>query len=121
MDELMAEIQVPRDESSLIMVIGVGGAGCNAVSNMWHAGVKGVTYLACNTDRKSLNINPVSNKVRLGTEGLGAGNRPCITVAFWPEISIIRKQPAILKIKSLAYSAAAVGKCAAAGRCLHYE
>mgnify|MGYP000825319368 FL=1 len=76
MDELMAEIQVPRDESSLIMVIGVGGAGCNAVSNMWHAGVKGVTYLACNTDRKSLNINPVSNKVRLGTEGLGAGNRP---------------------------------------------
>ena len=36
MDELMAEIQVPRDESSLIMVIGVGGAGCNAVSNMWH-------------------------------------------------------------------------------------
>lgn len=42
MDELMAEIQVPRDESSLIMVIGVGGAGCNAVSNMWHAGVKGV-------------------------------------------------------------------------------
>ena len=42
MDELMAEIQVPRDESSLIMVIGVCGAGCNAVSNMWHAGVKGV-------------------------------------------------------------------------------
>ena len=38
--------------------------------------MKGVTYLACNTDRKSLNINPVSNKVRLGTEGLGAGNRP---------------------------------------------
>ena len=51
----------------------------------------------------------------------GITNRPCITVAFWPEISIIRKQPAILKIKSLAYSAAAVGKCAAAGRCLHYE
>ena len=51
----------------------------------------------------------------------GITNRPCITVAFWPEISIIRKQPAILKIKSLAYSAAAVGKCAAAGRCLHNE
>ena len=48
-------------------------------------------------------------------------NRPCITVAFWPEISIIRKRLTILKIKSLAYSAAAVGKCAAAGRCLHYE
>lgn len=72
----MAEIQVPRGEASLIMVIGVGGAGCNAVSNMWHAGVKGVTYLACNTDQKSLNINPVMNKVRLGAEGLGAGNRP---------------------------------------------
>ena len=64
----------------------------------------------------------------LGKNGLlhagkagGITNRPCITVAFWPEISIIRKQPAILKIKSLAYSAAAVGKCAAAGRCLHYE
>ena len=51
----------------------------------------------------------------------GITNRPCITVAFWPEISIIRKQPAIFKIKSLAYSAAAVGKYAAAGRCLHNE
>ena len=51
----------------------------------------------------------------------GITNALCITVAFWPEISIIRKQPAILKIKSLAYSAAAEGKCAAAGRCLHYE
>ena len=48
-------------------------------------------------------------------------NDLCITVAFWPEISIIRKQPAILKIKSLAYGAAAVGKYAAAGRCLHNE
>ncbi|WP_196016843.1 cell division protein FtsZ [Alistipes senegalensis] len=75
-DELMSEIQVSRNESSLIMVIGVGGAGCNAVSNMWHAGVKNVTYLACNTDQKSLNVNPVDNKIRLGNEGLGAGNRP---------------------------------------------
>lgn len=77
MDELMAEIQVPRDESSLIMVMRRGRRqAAMPCLTCGMRGVKGVTYLACNTDRKSLNINPVSNKVRLGTEGLGAGNRP---------------------------------------------
>lgn len=66
---------------------------------------------------------PALGKMGFSTQEKRGGitNRPCSTVAFWPEISIIRKQPAILKIQSLAYSAAAVGKCAAAGRCLHYE
>lgn len=71
-----AEVRAEQDLSSLILVIGVGGAGCNAVSNMWEAGVEGVSYLACNTDRKSLDTCPVNHKIRLGDDGLGAGNRP---------------------------------------------
>lgn len=71
-----AELRAEQDTSSLILVIGVGGAGCNAVNNMWLAGVEGVSYLACNTDQKSLDTSPVNHKIRLGAEGLGAGNRP---------------------------------------------
>lgn len=71
-----AELRAEQDTSSLILVIGVGGAGCNAVNNMWQAGVEGVSYLACNTDQKSLDTSPVNHKIRLGAEGLGAGNRP---------------------------------------------
>lgn len=75
-DTLLSELRVPRTDKEMIMVIGVGGAGCNAVANMWRIGVHGVSYMACNTDQKSLNVCPVSCKIRLGEEGLGAGNNP---------------------------------------------
>lgn len=71
-----AEIRAEQDTTTLILVIGVGGAGCNAVANMWEAGVEGVSYLACNTDRKSLDTSPVNHRICLGADGLGAGNRP---------------------------------------------
>lgn len=75
-DTLMSELRVPHADKEMIMVVGVGGAGCNAVGNMWHANIKGISYMACNTDQKSLDINPVDCKIRLGEDGLGAGNRP---------------------------------------------
>ena len=58
-----------------IMVMGIGGAGCNAVNHMFDMGVQGVTFLVCNTDKQALNNSNISLKVQLG-EGLGAGNNP---------------------------------------------
>ena len=63
---------------SIIKVIGVGGGGGNAVSHMFNEGIHDVTYLVCNTDGKALDDSPVPNKLQLGTEGLGAGNRPAL-------------------------------------------
>ena len=75
-DELMSEIKVPRTNGSIIMVVGVGGAGGNAVNHMWNLGIRGVTFMVCNTDQQALDKSPVEQKIRLGSEGLGAGNDP---------------------------------------------
>ena len=70
-DDLMNE-----DKSSIIMVVGVGGAGGNAVNHMWNLGIKDVGFMVCNTDAQALDNSPVEEKVQLGREGLGAGNDP---------------------------------------------
>ena len=72
----MSEIRVPRTDGSIITVVGVGGAGGNAVNHMWSLGIRGVTFMVCNTDQQALDKSSVERKVRLGTEGLGAGNDP---------------------------------------------
>ena len=75
-DELMSEIKAPRTDGSIITVVGVGGAGGNAVNHMWNLGIRGVTFMVCNTDQQALDKSPVERKIRLGSEGLGAGNDP---------------------------------------------
>ena len=60
----------------IIKVVGVGGGGCNAVTNMYKEGVEGVTYAVCNTDSQSLSRSPVPVKILLGKSGLGAGGNP---------------------------------------------
>lgn len=75
-DELMSEIKAPKTDGSIIMVVGVGGAGGNAVNHMWNLGIRGVTFMVCNTDQQALDKSPVELKIRLGVEGLGAGNDP---------------------------------------------
>ena len=75
-DELMSEIKAPKTDGSSIMVVGVGGAGGNAVNQMWNLGIRGVTFMVCNTDQQALDKSPVELKIRLGAEGLGAGNDP---------------------------------------------
>ena len=75
-DELMSEIKDPKTDGSIIMVVGVGGAGGNAVNHMWNLGIRGVTFMVCNTDQQALDKSPVEQKIRLGAEGLGAGNDP---------------------------------------------
>ncbi len=75
-DDLISEIRTPRGDGSMIMVVGVGGAGGNAVNHMWNLGIRGVKFLVCNTDQQALDKSPVELKIRLGNEGLGAGNDP---------------------------------------------
>ena len=61
---------------SIIKVIGVGGGGGNAVNHMYREGIHDVTFVVCNTDNQALEESPVLRKLQLGSEGLGAGNRP---------------------------------------------
>ena len=75
-DELMSEIKAPKTDGSIIMVVGVGGAGGNAVNHMWNLGIRGVTFRVCNTDQPALDTSPVEWKIRLGAAGRGAGNDP---------------------------------------------
>ena len=73
------KFDLPKDQSSIIKVIGVGGGGSNAVNHMFKAGIKGVDFMVCNTDHQALDISPVPHKVQLGaslTEGRGAGSLP---------------------------------------------
>ncbi|MCA1764367.1 MAG: cell division protein FtsZ [Cryomorphaceae bacterium] len=70
---------LPKDQSSIIKVIGVGGGGSNAVNHMYEQGITGVDFIVCNTDAQALDISPVPVKVQLGqslTEGRGAGSIP---------------------------------------------
>ncbi len=73
------EFDLPREERSIIKVIGVGGGGSNAVSHMYRHGIVGVDFAICNTDNQALELSPVPTKIQLGpglTEGRGAGSKP---------------------------------------------
>ncbi len=75
----MIHFEIPKNQSSIIKVIGVGGGGSNAVNYMHSLGIDGVDFVVCNTDSQALNLSPVANKVQLGphlTQGLGAGANP---------------------------------------------
>ena len=73
------EFQLPKNQSSVIKVLGVGGGGSNAVNYMHSNGIKGVDFVVCNTDSQALEASQVPVKIQLGaelTEGLGAGSNP---------------------------------------------
>jgi cell division protein FtsZ len=70
---------LPKNQSNVIKVIGVGGGGSNAINHMFKQGIKGVDFIVCNTDSQALQNSSVPNKIQLGvnlTEGLGAGANP---------------------------------------------
>ncbi len=72
---------LPKNQSNVIKVIGVGGGGSNAINHMFEKGIKGVDFVVCNTDAQALHSSPVPYKIQLGatlTEGLGAGANPII-------------------------------------------
>lgn len=75
----MIHFEHPKNQSSIIKVIGVGGGGSNAVNYMHSLGIEGVDFVVCNTDSQALALSPVHNKIQLGphlTQGLGAGANP---------------------------------------------
>lgn len=79
LDYQKIDFDLPKNQSNVIKVIGVGGGGSNAVNYMYHLGIKGVDFVACNTDAQALQNSPLPNKIQLGvslTEGLGAGANP---------------------------------------------
>lgn len=72
---------IPKEQASIIKVVGVGGGGCNAVNHMFLQGIKDVNFVICNTDQQVLDTSPVPNKIQLGpslTKGRGAGSHPSI-------------------------------------------
>jgi len=77
--ESLFEFNLPKNQSSVIKVIGVGGGGGNAINYMFENGIEGVDFVVCNTDSQALEASPVPTKIQLGTElteGLGAGSNP---------------------------------------------
>ena len=77
--DLGMDFQMPKNQSSQIKVMGIGGGGSNAVNYMFLNGINGVDFVVCNTDAQALEASPVPIKIQLGatlTEGLGAGSDP---------------------------------------------
>ncbi len=77
----MIHFDLPKDQSSIIKVIGVGGGGSNAVNHMFSQNIEGVNFIICNTDAQAIAQSKVPNKIQLGphlTQGLGAGANPKI-------------------------------------------
>ena len=75
------DFDLPKNQSNVIKVIGVGGGGSNAINHMFKQGIKGVDFVICNTDSQALENSPVPVRIQLGvtlTEGLGAGANPKI-------------------------------------------
>lgn len=84
------KFDAPKNISSIIKVIGVGGGGGNAVNYMFKQGIQGVDFVICNTDAKALVNSPIPVKIQLGSSGLGAGN-----------IAEIGKQAAIESVEDI--------------------
>ena len=78
---IMIHFDLPKEQSSIIKVIGVGGGGSNAVNHMFSQNIEGVNFIICNTDAQAIAQSKVPNKIQLGphlTQGLGAGANPDI-------------------------------------------
>ncbi len=75
----MIHFDLPKQKSSIIKVLGVGGGGSNAVNFMFEQDIEGVDFIICNTDAKAIEQSKIPNKIQLGphlTQGLGAGADP---------------------------------------------
>lgn len=75
----MIQFDLPKEKSSILKVIGIGGGGSNAVNHMYNQQIEGVNFIICNTDSQAIALSNVPNKIQLGphlTQGLGAGANP---------------------------------------------
>ena len=106
------EFDMPKDKSSIIKVIGVGGAGSNAVNHMYKKGIKGVNFIVANTDEQHLNMSPIGTKILLGpelTKGLGTGADPEIGRKATEESILLIKEELSHNTRML-FIAAGMGK-----------
>lgn len=76
--EDMIKFDMPKNQSSIIKVVGVGGGGSNAVTHMYNQGIRGVDFIICNTDAQAMDTSPIPMKIQLGDKGLGAGSIPSV-------------------------------------------
>jgi cell division protein FtsZ len=75
----MIHFDLPKEKSSIIKVIGIGGGGSNAVNHMHSQNIDGVNFIICNTDAQAIAQSNIPNRIQLGphlTQGLGAGANP---------------------------------------------
>lgn len=106
------EFELPKELSSIIKVIGVGGAGSNAVNHMYQKGIKGVNFIVANTDEQHLNVSPVKTKILLGpelTKGLGTGADPEVGKKATEE-SIVQLKEILGNNTKMLFIAAGMGK-----------
>ena len=78
MEDTLIDAITPSDwvtSDDIIKVLGIGGGGCNAVSYMYRQGIKGCSFVVCNTDSQALRCSPVPTQIQMG-RGLGAGTNP---------------------------------------------
>ena len=75
-NEQLTNFNFKKNPQTIIKVVGVGGGGGNAVTHMYREGIHNVSFVLCNTDGQALEDSPVPQKIQLGKEGLGAGNKP---------------------------------------------
>lgn len=74
----MIKFDLPKNQSSIIKVMGVGGGGSNAVTHMFNQGIRGVDFIICNTDAQAMEASPVPTRIQIGNKGLGAGSIPSV-------------------------------------------
>ncbi len=106
------EFDMPKDKSSIIKGIGVGGAGSNAINHMYRKGIKGVNFIVANTDEQHLNMSPIGTKILLGpelTKGLGTGADPEIGRKATEE-SILQVKEELSHGTRMLFIAAGMGK-----------
>ena len=75
-DDKLYDFDMAKSPQTIIKVIGVGGGGGNAVSNMYREGIRDVSFVLCNTDNQALQKSEVPDKLLIGQTGLGAGDEP---------------------------------------------
>jgi len=74
----MIKFDLPKNQSSIIKVMGIGGGGSNAVTHMFNQGIRGVDFIICNTDAQAMEASPVPTRIQIGNKGLGAGSIPSV-------------------------------------------
>ena len=112
----MLQFETPLETPAKIKVVGIGGAGCNAVNRMIDSNLQGITFIAVNTDRQALGSSKAETKIQIGeklTKGLGAGGNPEIGQRSAEES--LESLEKYLKDSDMVFITAGMGGCTGTG------